>query len=130
MTLNDPLANVLSQILNSDKRAKDSCLVKPKSKVILKVLDLLKDNKYLGSYEIVQEAQGGIVKVNLLGSINKCGAIKPRYSVKHNEFEKFEKRFLPAKDFGLLIVTTPKGIMTHKEAINNKVGGKLLAYCY
>lgn len=130
MTLNDPLANMLSHILNCERRAKQSCLVSPKSKMILNVLNLLKRNKYLGDYEIIQEAKSGIIKVNLLGNINKCGAIKPRYSVKFTGFEKFEKRYLPAKDFGLLIVSTPKGIMTHKEAISNKVGGKLLVYCY
>ena len=44
--------------------------------------------------------------------------------------EKFEKRYLPAKDFGILLVTTNKGVMTHEEAKKNHVGGKLLAYVF
>ena len=66
----------------------------------------------------------------LKGNINKCGVIKPRHAVKKDEFEKFEKRYLPAKNFGILIVTTPKGIMTHYEAKELGIGGRLLAYMY
>ena len=47
-----------------------------------------------------------------------------------NKFEKFERRYLPAKDLGILFVSTPKGIMTHYDAKAKKLGGKLLAYCY
>ena len=130
MSLNDPLANVLSHILNSEKKAKESCMIKPVSKVIVKVLELLKANMYLGGYEIVSKAKGGEAKLHLLGNINKCGVIKPRFSVKYTEFEKFEKRYLPAKGFGFLVVSTPKGIMVHEDAIKKKLGGKLLAYCY
>ncbi|MAG78181.1 30S ribosomal protein S8, partial [archaeon] len=59
-----------------------------------------------------------------------CGVIKPRFSVKIDGYEKFEKRFLLSKDFGLIIVSTSKGIMTHIEAKEKKLGGKLLAFVY
>ena len=72
----------------------------------------------------------GQFKVELEGNINKCGVIKPRHAVKKDEFEKFEKRYLPAKNFGILIVTTPEGIMTHYEAKERGIGGRLLAYMY
>ena len=41
-----------------------------------------------------------------------------------------EKRYLPAKDFGILIMSTSKGIMTHYDAKKKNLGGKLLSYCY
>ena len=44
--------------------------------------------------------------------------------------EKYEKRYLPAKQFGILIISTPKGLMTHVQAMDKKTGGKLIAYCY
>jgi len=62
--------------------------------------------------------------------LNKCGAIKPRFSTTIDEFTKFEKRFLPAANFGFLVVSTSRGVVVHKEAIKNNLGGKLLAYCY
>jgi small subunit ribosomal protein S8 len=39
-------------------------------------------------------------------------------------------RYLPAKEFGILIMTTPKGVMTHKQAKEENIGGILLAYVY
>ncbi|MCH7727682.1 MAG: SUMF1/EgtB/PvdO family nonheme iron enzyme, partial [Planctomycetes bacterium] len=59
-----------------------------------------------GSYKEVDDGRGGIIELNLLGNMNKCGVIKPRFSTTNETFEKWEKRYLPAKDFGILIVST------------------------
>jgi len=128
--LNDSLANVLSNILNAAKSGKGSCTARPSSKLIEQVLTIMQGNRYVGSYEIISDGKGNTVKINLIGRINKCGAIKPRFSVKKEDYEKFEKRFLPAKDFGVLIISTPKGLMTHQEAKEKNLGGKLIAYIY
>ena len=128
--LNDPLSNVLSIINNAEQKAVKQCSIKPASKLIGKVLDIMNSKQYLGSYSVIDDGRGSIVQVNLIGAINKCGTIKPRFSVQTGSYEKFEKRYLPAKDFGILIVSTPKGIMTHAEAKAMGLGGRLLAYCY
>ena len=130
MSLNDPLSNTLSNILNCEKKGMASCEIKPSSNVIKAVLNVLKEHKYLGDFEVVTEDRGGLLKVNLIGNINKCGAIKPRFSLTKKNYELFEKRYLLAKGFGLLIVTTSKGIMSHKDALAQSIGGKLLASCY
>ena len=128
--LNDTLATALSAILNKEKIGKKECLVRPCSKIIKEILKIMNENNYIGQFEEVELKKGNVLKVNLLGNINKCGAIKPRYSVKKGEYEKFEKRYLPAKDFGIIFISTPKGIMAHIEARKKDTGGKLLAYCY
>ena len=128
--LNDPLSNVMSTILNSEKIGKDSCTINPASTLIKKVLDLLNKEMYIGTYEEVTKEKGGVLKVNLIGKINNCGVIKPRFAIKSDEFEKFEKRFLLAKDFGIIIVSTNQGLITHREAKKKKIGGKLMAFCY
>ena len=73
------------------------------------------------------QLQGSILP---LGNINNCGVIKTRYPVKREDLEKWELRYLPARDFGLLILTTTKGIISHTEAKEKGVGGKVLAYIY
>ena len=128
--LNDPLSNALSVILNNEKIGKTECLIKPASKLIKEVLRVMKDNLYVGDATDIEDGRGNLIKVSLLNNINKCGAIKPRYSVEKEEFEKFEKRYLPAKDVGVLVVSTSAGVMTHIEAKKKKIGGRLLAYCY
>ncbi|MBS3175145.1 30S ribosomal protein S8 [Candidatus Woesearchaeota archaeon] len=130
MVMNDTLAGVLSHINNCEIKGKRECLVKPVSNLIIKVLNILKDNRYIGDFEIVTKARGGEIKINLIGNINKCGVVKPRFSFKVNNYELFEKRYLPAKGFGILLVSTPKGVLIHREALDKKIGGKLLAYCY
>ena len=128
--LNDSLANALSNILNKENARTKECLIKPSSKIIKEVLKIMKDNYYIGEFKEIEDSKGNILSVQLLNKINKCGVVKPRFSVKKDGYEKFEKRFLPAKDFGILIVSTPLGIMTNNEAKKKSIGGKLLAYCY
>ena len=128
--LNDPLAIALTKIYNAERVGKREVVIKPVSKLIKRVLVLMNDNNYLGKFEEIEDGKGGVLKVNLLGNINKCGVIKPRFSTPKKEFEKWEKRYLPAKDFGLILVSTPQGIMTHNQAKESNTGGKLLAYCY
>lgn len=128
--MNDPLALALSNINNAEKTGKVRCTAKPVSKILKKILDIMKDHKYIGSYEITEDNKGGILDINLIGAINKVQVIKPRFSVQTDTFEKFEKRYLPAKDFGILIISTSKGIMTNYEAKEKKIGGKLIAYVY
>lgn len=126
----DNLANALVNLKNCESAAKRECTIKPSSKIIGSILKIMQKNAYIESFTYVDDGKAGIYKVQLSGNINNCKAIKPRYGVKHNEFKKWEKRYLPAAKLGLLIVSTPKGIMTHLEAQKTNIGGKLLAFVY
>lgn len=128
--LNDPLANALSKLLNAEKVGKNEIIITPSSKVIEKVLTIIKEHQFLGDFEKTESRKGNSLKLNLINKINKCGVIKPRFPVKHDGFEKFEKRYLPAKGFGFLIISTSQGIMTQEEAFEKKLGGKLIAFVY
>ena len=130
MSLNDPLANVMSHMLNCEQKSKMLCTLKNSSTLIKSVLTILKENDYIGDFKSTETTRGEILDISLKGGINKCGVIKPRFAVKKGDFEKFEKRYLPARDFGIIIVSTPKGIITHEEAIKKNTGGRLIAYCY
>lgn len=130
MSMNDPLASVMSGILNHERSGKGTIFVRPDSKVIRMVLEIMNEEGYIGASEPVEDGRAGMLKVNLLGAINRCGTIKPRYAVRVGGFEKYEKRYLPAIDFGILIISTSKGLMTHQKAKKEGFGGKLIAYCY
>lgn len=128
--LNDPLANVLSKMINAERVGKTECISKPSSKVIKEVLKIMQEQGYLQGFQEVDDGKGKMVKVELAGKINNCNVIKPRFSVKRKDYEKFEKRYLPAKGFGCILVSTTKGIMTHEEAKKKGLGGKLLSFVY
>jgi small subunit ribosomal protein S8 len=126
----DPLADAMSLIRNAEVAGKTDCTIKPSSQLIGHVLKVMQDNGYIVNFEYVEDGRAGMFRVKLNGKINNCGVIKPRYSVKKNEMSKFEARFLPAQDFGVLIVTTTKGVVAHTTAKEIGLGGKLLAYVY
>ena len=128
--LNDPLANALSLIKNAEIKGKGTCLIQPSSKLIGGVLNLLKEKGYISEFEYIEDGKAGVFQVKLTGNINNCGVIKPRYPIKRGDLEKLESRYLPARDFGLLILTTTQGIISQDEAKKNGVGGKVLAYVY
>lgn len=127
---NDPLANALSAILNYERVSKKEIIITPVSKILKQTLSIMNAHGYIGSHESVTDAKGGFIRVHLLGNLNKCGVIKPRFSATVNDFEKFEKRYLPAQGVGLIIISTPQGLMTINEAREKNVGGRLIAYCY
>ena len=130
MTLLDPLANALSHITNSERVGKKEAYIKPASKLIGEVLRVMQENGYIGEFEFIDDHKAGYFEVELKGAINDCGAIKPRYPIKRDEMEKWESRYLPARDFGILILTTNQGVISNKKAKELGIGGKLLAYVY
>ena len=130
MAMNDTLAVALNKIQNAERIGRSQVVVQPVSKVTTAILEIMKDKHYIGEYKVIDDGKGGLIEINLIGGVNKCGVIKPRFSITKKEFDKFEKRFLPAKDFGFIVISTSKGIMTQEEAKDKGIGGKLLAYVY
>jgi small subunit ribosomal protein S8 len=127
---NDPLNDAMSTIKNAATVGKSECQIKPSSKLIGRVLRVMQENGYINQFEFVEDGKAGVFKVKMQGKINNCGVIKPRYSVKKVDLEQFEARFLPAQDFGVLIISTTEGVISHVKAKELGVGGKLLAFVY
>jgi len=121
----DLVSDSLVIIKNAEKVGKGGCTV-PRSKLVENILDVMKRYGYVAGYTNKKRT----IVVELLGKINKSASIRPRLSVSYNDFESFEKVYLPAKNVGIMIVTTSEGVMSHLEARDKKLGGKLLAYVY
>lgn len=127
---NDPLADALTVLRNAERAGKTAATITPASKLVGRVLKVMQDQGYVGPFEYQDDGKGGLYKVNLVGAINNCGVIKPRYAIKKDEFEAWEARFLPARDFGSLILTTTGGVIDQYRAKESGTGGRLLAYVY
>ncbi|EQB71654.1 MAG: hypothetical protein AMDU1_APLC00020G0020 [Thermoplasmatales archaeon A-plasma] len=126
----DPLNDIINSIKNASRIGKREIEAEPAANLIGRVLKVMQDYNYLKSFEVVDENRGGKLKIVLSNTINNCGVIKPRLPVKKANLDKYEARYLPAQDFGILILTTTKGVMSHIEAREQGLGGKLLAYVY
>lgn len=129
MIMVDALANALISLKNSDIRNKEMCEVKA-SNLAGAVLKILQAEGYIGKFRLEDDGKAGIYEIELLGKINNCGVIKPRLSVSYKELTDMEKRYLPARGMGRLIVSTPKGLLTSIEAKSEKIGGKLIGFVY
>ncbi len=126
----DTIANGLTTIMNNELRRRKECIITPASKLLGNVLRVIQMNGYIGEFEFIDDGRSGKFRVQLLGRVNKCAAIRPRFIVKANEIEKWEKIYLPSKDMGVIAISTPLGVLSHREAKQRKVGGCLLAYVY
>ena len=130
MTMMDTLANGLTTIMNNEMRHKRECVINPASKLLGRVLRVMQLNGYIGEFEFVDDGRSGKFKIQLLGRINKCGAMKPRIPTSFDGIETWEKRLLPSKDVGVLVISTSQGVLSHKEAKERNIGGRLLAFVY
>jgi small subunit ribosomal protein S15Ae len=85
---------------------------------------------YIGDFEVIDDRRSGKIVIELLGRINKCGVISPRFDVKVTEYEKVVGNLLPSRQFGYIVLTTNYGIIDHERARRKHTGGKLLGFFY
>ncbi|KAG8739438.1 40S ribosomal protein S22 [Ceratobasidium sp. 423] len=117
-------------MVNAERRGKRQVLIRPSSKVIVKFLSVMQRHGYIGEFELIDDHRSGKIVVQLNGRLNKTGVISPRFNVQVNQIESWVNLLLPARGFGIIILTTSAGILDHDEARRKHVGGKLLGYVY
>ena len=126
----DLLNDALVSLRHADRDGKPQVEIAPTSKLIAEVLRIFREHHYIEEFTFVPTGRGGRYDVRLSRRINSCGVIKPRVSVPHDRLEQYESRFLPAQDFGILVLSTNRGVLSHTQARELKIGGRLLAYVY
>lgn len=125
----DVVADAFNMIMNAKKVEKTEVKINRVSKFLIEILQMMKDQNYI-DFEIKDaETEKPYLIVKML-KLNECKAIKPRYSVTVERIDKYLRRYLPSRNFGTMIVSTNKGLMTHEEAYKNNLGGSLVAYFY
>lgn len=123
----DVVADALNEIKNASRAKKDKLTIKISSKLLIQVLAIMVNKSYIKGYKYNPENNS--IEIHI-GNVKECKAIKPRYYVTKDEIEKYIRRYLPARDYGVIVISTNKGIMTHEEALERKIGGSLIAFFY
>jgi len=123
----DTTADALNMLKNAKKAGKDNVKIKIVSKLFTEILKIMKQEGAIKKYKVNQEEK--FIEISL-GDFSESKAIKPRFSTSKNQIEKYKRRYLPAKNIGTIILSTNKGLITHKEAEEEKIGGCLIAYFY
>jgi small subunit ribosomal protein S15Ae len=124
------LNDALVSMVNAERAGKRQVLVRPASKVTIKFLEVMMKKGYIGEFEIIDDHRSGKIVINLIGRINKCGVVSPRFDVPIGDIERWQVNLLPSRQFGHIVLTTSIGIMDHDEARRKSTGGKILGFFY
>jgi len=123
----DVVADGLNMLKNAKRANKKTVVIRKISNPLIEILKIMKRKGAVKRYKI--DSKEKTVEVTL-GDFSECKAVKPRFTVKKDTIEKYRRRYLPARDVGTLIISTSKGLLTHEEAFQEKIGGCLMAYFY
>jgi len=113
-------------MMNAKRARKNSVSLNRHSKLLIQVLEVAKKYHYIESFRMDEKTKA----LEIVFSLNECRAIKPRFDAQIKDFEKYTRRYLPSRDFGIVIVSTSRGLMTLAEAEEKNLGGCLIAYFY
>ncbi|MDD5193836.1 MAG: 30S ribosomal protein S8 [Candidatus Nanoarchaeia archaeon] len=120
----DIISDTLNEIMNAKRAKKTEVIINKNSRLLRNVLDIAKESGYL-DYSV--EGRSLNIKIK---NMNEFKAIKPRYTVSVTKIKDYVRRYLPAKNFGFIIISTNKGLIKHNEAEAKNIGGCLIAYIY
>ena len=128
MTMTDPIADMLTRIRNGNL-ARFNKVDIPLSKLKLEVVKVLKKEGYIKDFKVLNEENKGVLRVYLKYDAQNRGIItgikrvsKPSLRI----YVKSKKVPKVLNGYGINIISTPKGVMTDREAINSNVGGELI----
>ncbi|MBR5696792.1 MAG: 30S ribosomal protein S8 [Paludibacteraceae bacterium] len=131
--MTDPIADYLTRLRNAIQ-AKHRVLEVPASNLKKEITKILLDKGYILNYKFSDEGYQGSIKIALkYDPINKVNAIKGLKRVSTPGLRKYVGyKDMPRvlNGLGIAIVSTSKGVMTDKEARDQKIGGEVLCYIY
>ncbi|MCL2095892.1 MAG: 30S ribosomal protein S8 [Oscillospiraceae bacterium] len=132
MQITDAIADMLTRIRNANGAKHESVDV-PASKIKKSIADILVDEGYIKSYQIIEDGKQGIIRITLKYGPGKQRTIQGIRRVSKPGLRKYstcEEMPSVLRGLGIAIVSTSKGIMTGKNAKKENVGGEILAFVW
>lgn len=133
MQITDTIADMLTRIRNANSAKHDSVDI-PASNMKKAIAQILVDEGYVKSYQVIEDDKQGIVRINLkyqgpskspvLMGLRRVS--KPGLRI-YSSSEDMPKVM---KGIGTAIISTSKGVMTDKQARKENVGGEVLAFIW
>ncbi len=129
MSMTDPVADMLTRIRNA-------CLARhrrvdmPVSKLKQEIAKLLRDNHYIQEFQVLDDGRHGLLRLYLKYHNGDQPVIRELRRVSTPGLRRYVgAREIPRvkNGLGMAIVSTPKGLMTDRDARTARVGGELLA---
>lgn len=132
MHITDPIADMLTRIRNANSQKHETVDI-PASNMKKAIAQILVDGGYIKGFEVIEDGKQGVIHMTLKYGQNKSQVItglrrvsKPGLRI-YTGVEDMPKVM---KGLGVAIISTPKGVMTDKEARKANVGGEVLAFIW
>jgi len=132
MTVTDPIADMLTRIRNAVMVKHDSVLI-PASRAKLSIAKVLKEEGFIGNYEVLRGKPHRVIKIHLKYDDNNQPILSGLERVSKPGLRVYvQQKEIPRVygGLGIAIVSTPKGVMTGQQAWRQGVGGELLCYVW
>ena len=132
MQMSDVIADMLTRIRNAND-AKHQTVDIPASNIKKSIAEILATEGYIKGYQVIEDGKQGIIRVTLKYGANKAKVIRGLKRVSKpglRIYAGYEDMPKVMNGLGIAIVSTSKGLMTDKQARNQKVGGEVLAFVW
>ena len=132
MTVTDPIADMLTRIRNAGMVRHDSVLI-PSSKIKLAISKILKEEGFIGDYEVVRGKPQRVIKIRLKYRDRNQPALTGLERVSKPGLRVYvQKKEVPRvySGLGIVILSTPEGVMTGHQAWRREIGGEVLCYIW
>ncbi len=132
MSMNDPLADMLTRIRNA-AMAKFDHVEMPYSNIKKGVAEILMQEGYIGKIETVKKGKFDVLKINLKYDDHNCGVITGIKRVStpgRRQYVGYDHIPRVMSGLGIAVLSTSKGIMADKQARDQKVGGEILCHVW
>ncbi|MCZ6760045.1 MAG: 30S ribosomal protein S8 [Gemmatimonadetes bacterium] len=128
MSMTDPVADMLTRIRNAC-RAGHRRVDIPVSKFKTEIAKLLMDNHYIQDYKVLDDGRHGLLRVYLkyYGDAPVIRELKRISTPGLRRYVKFREIPRVKNGLGMVILSTPQGVMSDKDARRARVGGEVLA---
>ena len=132
MSMSDPIADLLTRIRNANQALKPHADV-PASRLKREVLRVLRETRYIDSYDVLDDKRQGVLRVYLKYTPERERVIAGLRRISRPGLRKYVKaKQVPRVlgGLGVAVVSTPKGVMTDEECRREHVGGEVICYVW
>jgi len=123
----DQISNLIISLKNASMTGKET-VTAPFTKKVVSILEVLKKKNYVENFETKGDGVKKVVKVSIKYDNGNPAIHEVRRVSKFSQrIYKGFKNIKPVKNgYGMLVISTPEGILTDKESVDKKVGGEIL----
>jgi small subunit ribosomal protein S8 len=128
MNISDPVADMLTRIRNG-LSARHTQVEMPSSKMKVAIAKILKDEGYIKDFEVTKDVPQAVLRVSLKYTSERQSVVTTLKRISKPGLRRYAKRVdipLVLDGMGLIIMSTPKGLMSGKEAYKRNLGGEVI----